>query len=196
MPRPRPCLGLPGTHCPQLTTNRRGRCDHCQRQADRRRGTSTERGYDADHRRLREQLEPIVAAGQAICWRCGNRIQPGTPWDLGHSDTDRRVTRGPEHAACNRATSQHRREREWRTSSDRAVRTAKPPALAWFDTSTSTSRNPLPRRQIRHTPGGITPTRRADDGRTFTIFLLMLVNGLKFPANFRAACAASTIFRP
>ncbi len=141
MHRPRPCIGVAGTHCLQLTTNRRGRCDHCQRQADRQRGTSTERGYDAAHRRLREQLDPIVAAGQAVCRRCGNQIKPGQPWDLGHH-ADRTRPPSPEHRICNRQTAAHKAQSQKQEQ--------RPAALAFFDT-TPVNRDPLPRRQIPHT---------------------------------------------
>lgn len=61
-------------------------------------GTTSERGYGPDHRKLRKQLEPLVASGQAICWRCSRRLKPGQKWDLGHADEDRTIYRGPEHA--------------------------------------------------------------------------------------------------
>ncbi len=82
-----------------------------------------------------------MAAGRATCARCGGRIEPGQPWDLGHVDGDRLRYSGPEHAACNRATSLHAHENR---------RAAAKPAHAFFDT-TPKNRDPLPRRQIRHT---------------------------------------------
>jgi len=60
--------------------------------------TTTQRGYGADHQRLRARLTPDVDAGLVDCWRCGQPIEPGTPWDLGHDDHDRTQYRGPEHA--------------------------------------------------------------------------------------------------
>lgn len=71
-------------------------------------GTSKERGYDYKHRKLRKQIQPQVDAGQTTCWRCGLRILRGQPWDLGHDDHDRTKYRGPEHQACNRATTGRR----------------------------------------------------------------------------------------
>jgi hypothetical protein len=72
------------------------------------------RGYGARHQALRARLAPQVAAGLASCARCGERILPGEPWDLGHDDHDRTKYAGPEHRACNRATSgRRRRSRRW-----------------------------------------------------------------------------------
>lgn len=64
--------------------------------------STTERGYGHTHQQRRKWWAPRVAAGRIRCWRCGHRIIPGTPWDLGHDDDDRRRYRGPEHRACNR----------------------------------------------------------------------------------------------
>lgn len=79
-------------------------------------GTSGQRGYDYRHQQLRKQVEPVVAAGRAKCWRCGLPIHPTQAWDLGHDDHDRRRYNGPEHrhaADCpeggNRATAGRRR---------------------------------------------------------------------------------------
>jgi hypothetical protein len=81
-------------------------------------GTTTQRGYDYQHKKLRKQYEPHVRSGQATCWRClanglppeQARIKPGDDWDLGHDDHQlnpdgTRKVRGPEHIACNRATA-------------------------------------------------------------------------------------------
>jgi 5-methylcytosine-specific restriction enzyme A len=51
--------------CGRLTAG--GRCDECRRAADRRRGTSSERGYNsAGHRQFRES----VLAKHPICQVC------------------------------------------------------------------------------------------------------------------------------
>jgi hypothetical protein len=68
---------------------------------EQQRGTRQQRGYDRDYDRTRRKLEPIVKAGRAKCWRCGNPIQTGTRWNLGHDDTDRTIIRGAEHERCN-----------------------------------------------------------------------------------------------
>ncbi|PXY33702.1 hypothetical protein BAY59_10800 [Prauserella coralliicola] len=68
------------------------------------RGTTAQRGYGSEHQAERARLAPDVEAGLAVCWRCGQSIEPHEPWDLGHDDHDRGAYRGPEHARCNRAT--------------------------------------------------------------------------------------------
>lgn len=71
-------------------------------------GTSKQRGYDYQHVKLRKQIKAHVDAGLATCWRCQQPIQRGQEWDLGHDDDDRTKYRGPEHQACNRATTGRR----------------------------------------------------------------------------------------
>lgn len=97
--------------CPELTTTTR--CTTHTRTRDRARGTATERGYDAAHRRLRARWARKVATGTVACWRCGERLNPLEPWDLGHDDNDRSITRGPECLPCNRGTATR-----WRISPD------------------------------------------------------------------------------
>jgi hypothetical protein len=106
VPFNRPCIGSGGA-CPTraLTKHQSGRCEHCQRVADRQRGTTAERGYGAHHRGLREAWRPMVEAGGITCWRCQQLIDPSDDWDLGHDDLDRSQHRGPEHQLCNRATT-------------------------------------------------------------------------------------------
>lgn len=81
------------------------RCEPCrltrQRTRDTHRPNSTDRGYDAAHKRQRRRWAPKVEAGLVDCARCHLPILPGTPWDMGHDD-DRTTWTGPEHAACNR----------------------------------------------------------------------------------------------
>ena len=95
--------------CPTLTE--RSRCREHERAKDRERGTPAERGYGPEHRALRAQWAPLVATGNVKCWRCGDYIAAGAPFDLGHDDMDRSKYRGPEHvgrecrAGGNRATS-------------------------------------------------------------------------------------------
>ena len=96
---------IPG--CPTLTPT--GLCPHHTREADQKRGSRQARGYDATHTRERSKAARQVATGNVKCWRCGELIRPGEPWDLGHS-TDRKHYKGAEHRACNRATMGRERQ--------------------------------------------------------------------------------------
>ena len=65
-------------------------------------GGTVARGYGAAHRQERARWAPIVAAGGAVCARCGGLILPGSRWDLDHTP-DRTGYNGPAHRYCNRA---------------------------------------------------------------------------------------------
>lgn len=95
----RPC---PAPGCPELIEPSQRRCPTHAQQHERSRGTRQQRGYDATYDRERRRWAPKVARGRVDCTSCGQRIQPGEPWDLGHNDDRTRIT-GPEHQACNRA---------------------------------------------------------------------------------------------
>jgi hypothetical protein len=92
--------------CPELTTG--GRCPTHRAQVERARGTRQQRGYDAEHDRLRRWWKPKVEAVTVHCHaeRCvepsGRLILPYQAWDLGHLP-DRSGWTGPEHSRCNRA---------------------------------------------------------------------------------------------
>lgn len=60
--------------------------------------------YGAEHQKLRRSWAVRVATGTVVCSRCGNRIQPGTPWDLDHQTGSKTLYRGPSHRKCNRRT--------------------------------------------------------------------------------------------
>jgi hypothetical protein len=64
-------------------------------------GTTASRGYGAAHKAERDRWTARVDAGLVDCARCGQPIEPGRPWDLGHND-DRTGWTGPEHRTCNR----------------------------------------------------------------------------------------------
>lgn len=68
--------------------------------------STTARGYGATHQAERAKWVPVVAKGGVMCARQGPKcigrpIQPGQPWDLGHTD-DRTGYTGPECVPCNR----------------------------------------------------------------------------------------------
>ena len=69
------------------------------------------RKYAPGHRLLRAQIARRVAAGGVSCARCGEVIEPGERWDLGHVDGTLAYN-GPEHERCDRATKSHAAERE------------------------------------------------------------------------------------
>jgi hypothetical protein len=95
MPRMRVCSQ---PECPTLGPNRR--CDDHARQAEQRRGSRQQRGYDAEHDRLRARWKPKVERCEVDCARCGQRIWLGQAWHLDHTD-DRTGYLGPSHQACN-----------------------------------------------------------------------------------------------
>jgi hypothetical protein len=55
--------------------------------------------YNRAHKALRARLAREVAAGRAVCWRCGKPILPRSEWHVGHDDFGQHV--GSEHAFCN-----------------------------------------------------------------------------------------------
>ena len=66
------------------------------------------------HVRLRKDLASTVAAGGVRCARCGEEIEPGEKWDLGHDDRHPGYYSGPEHAGCNRsAPHKNKTSRQW-----------------------------------------------------------------------------------
>jgi len=83
---------------------KRGRPRNSELPADPR-GTSSERGYGAAHKRERERWSRIIAAGGATCVRCGQPIAPGEPWHLDHADVPGAHQfgwyLGPAHKRCN-----------------------------------------------------------------------------------------------
>jgi hypothetical protein len=71
--------------------------------------TSAERGYGYAHRKARKEWKVLVEAGGVSCARCSQPIEPGTPWDLDHTE-DRTGYLGASHSRCNRATLTHAKE--------------------------------------------------------------------------------------
>lgn len=66
-------------------------------------GKTSARGYGWRHQKLRESWSRVVAMGGVLCARCGEPIEPGSAWDLGHIDgSNKTLYQGPEHRRCNR----------------------------------------------------------------------------------------------
>lgn len=106
MPRAKRICPKPG--CPTIASSTY--CPKHQAEADKARGTTTQRGYGHEHQELRKQWAPTVARGGVICRKCGDTIQPGTTWHLGHTD-DRTAWTGPEHDGCNLSDAGRRSHR-------------------------------------------------------------------------------------
>lgn len=88
----------------------RSRCATCERIRDKARGTRQERGYDAQHDRLRADYQSRMDRGEGFeCWRCAATSTPHrvdtSDWQLGHCDDDRTKYHGPECPSGNQATS-------------------------------------------------------------------------------------------
>jgi hypothetical protein len=102
MARMRVCA-QPG--CPEVQAA--PRCPDHARQAEQARGTRQQRGYTAEHDRLRARWKPkvdrcTVHCHARVCVEPARLILPGQAWDLGHTE-DRTAWTGPEHATCNRS---------------------------------------------------------------------------------------------
>lgn len=67
----------------------------------RKLASTAARGYGGKHQAERDKWRPRVNRGEVNCARCGQPIEPGRAWDLGHTD-DRKGYTGPEHTRCNR----------------------------------------------------------------------------------------------
>ncbi|HEU5206276.1 MAG TPA: hypothetical protein VFT94_01585 [Gaiellaceae bacterium] len=76
---------------------------------ERHRGHARRQRYGSGHQRSRAAVAVAVEQGRALCSRCGELIEPGTPWDLDHDDNGNGYL-GPSHARCNRATTPRARK--------------------------------------------------------------------------------------
>jgi hypothetical protein len=70
-------------------------------------GSTTARGYDHRHRRLRQALLAALTPGTP-CPHCHQPMHPSMDLDLDHTD-DRRGYRGLAHRACNRRAGANKR---------------------------------------------------------------------------------------
>ncbi len=101
----RPCLT-----CGVLTDATR--CRRHRRLRDQRRGSSTARGYDAAHERLRAEYQRRMDTGDVyLCARCTRPVDPSA-WDLGHVPGDKSSYLGPMHITCNRNSTEDKAARQ------------------------------------------------------------------------------------
>ena len=89
--------------CSTLTTSTR--CPACTRAKDRKRGTTSARGYGYQHQQRKAQDEAVTLETDP-CPKCGQPLGP-PPWDQGHTQ-DRAGWQGPTHIRCNRATAKRK----------------------------------------------------------------------------------------
>jgi hypothetical protein len=101
MPRVLRVCAQPG--CPTLTASRR--CPDHQRKTEQARGSRQQRGYDAEHDRIRTALLARFQPG-TLCPKCGQPMLNGQKLDAGHSvdlrDDPNAKADQLEHAGCNR----------------------------------------------------------------------------------------------
>jgi hypothetical protein len=91
-------------HCPtckRMYETTRSRQVYCSAECSpHTTGTTTQRGYGADHVRMRRQWSTLVEIGAAECSLCGESVEPSDRWHMDHTD-DRQGYRGVAHALCN-----------------------------------------------------------------------------------------------
>jgi 5-methylcytosine-specific restriction protein A len=66
--------------CGRVIRKPASRCVDCRRAKDKLRGTSKERGYGAEWRKMRD----LVLAQEKCCARCGCEGSPGNPLSVDH----------------------------------------------------------------------------------------------------------------
>jgi len=103
---PRPCLD-----CGRLTAATR--CTTCRRHRDRARGTTTQRGYGAEHQNERAAaLADLAANPGQPCPICTQPLTTDQALDLHHltqiAHGGKTGPRALAHAPCNRRVNEHR----------------------------------------------------------------------------------------
>lgn len=70
--------------------------------------------YGPRHRRERGRWAKMVAAGGVRCCYCDREVEPGSLWDLCHSEVEPALYMGVAHAGCNRGEPhRNRTSRVW-----------------------------------------------------------------------------------
>jgi hypothetical protein len=100
--------------------------------------TAEQRGYGRNHRQVRRAMAKQVAAGGAVCHRCGRWINPAEPWHAGHRDDvpgakARGIYAGPEHALCSHTSGGWKRQGVLQPPTPPRGTGLRPKALAFFD---------------------------------------------------------------
>ncbi len=91
---------------------------------------TTAKGYGIEHKRLRAQWAPLVAAGLVRCAIGGERLKPGVKWHLAHADRpdahERGLYIGPACAEHNNGTNRRQMPKRQPTAADRFFDTTQP----------------------------------------------------------------------
>ena len=90
----------PGPRCPRILTNGERYCDVHAREYEVRRGSPTQRGYDAAHVQLRASWQSRIDSGERVTCATCPTVLTGRGWHLGHTD-DRTAYLGPQCVSCN-----------------------------------------------------------------------------------------------
>lgn len=62
----------------------RGRCKECNKERDRNRGSTAERGYGYAHQSKRQKIQDRIDNGETVkCWKCDKTLT-GHDWHLDH----------------------------------------------------------------------------------------------------------------
>ncbi len=90
----------PKPGCPTIIPKTARYCPAHAREYEAKRGSSTARGYGAEHERIKRMWQARIDHGETVpCSLCGKPVT-GTGWHLDHTP-DRTAYRGPAHAGCN-----------------------------------------------------------------------------------------------